>query len=347
MSRPVVLKDGIAKKNYRLVVVGSNRYEEQRAELLEATLPFTDYAGPAARIQPTFDIGYGGEEPLSQRFVGIPAMPSVESAYANGYRRMVLEKVYASEAVVLSYADDVCFHVGTFATQVADSGGFCTRLRHEIPDDSGCQALNTPRCAVESSILRSPMGDAGEVTQDHAEAVVGRDRDAQAAVRGELHRLANEEPVVEDVVVGQDCALGETGGARGELDVHGVVELHCCRYLPHDRDTKYTQSSRAIFESGQAQPLALPVRSPNLNAHAERWVKSVKDECLSKLILFGERSLRRAVHEYAIHYHTERNHQGKDNVLLFPRAIETGREEPVRCRERLGGLLRYYDREAA
>ena len=95
------------------------------------------------------------------------------------------------------------------------------------------------------------------------------------------------------------------------------------------------------------KPLALPARSPNLNAHAERWVQSVKDECLSKLILFGERSLRRAVHEYAIHYHTERNHQGKDNVLLFPQAIETRREQPVRCRERLGGLLRYYDREAA
>lgn len=95
------------------------------------------------------------------------------------------------------------------------------------------------------------------------------------------------------------------------------------------------------------KPLALPARSPNLNAYAERWVKSVKDECLSKLILFGERSLRRAVHEYAIHYHTERNHQGKDNVLLFPRVLETRREEQVRCRERLGGLLRYYDREAA
>ncbi len=123
--------------------------------------------------------------------------------------------------------------------------------------------------------------------------------------------------------------------------------LQCCRYLLHDRDTKYTQSFRAIIESGQVKPLALPARSPNLNAYAERWVKSVKDECLSKLILFGERSLRRAVHEYAIHYHTERNHQGKDNVLLFPQALETRREEQVRCRERLGGLLRYYDREAA
>src|ERR1035437_4710163 len=63
--------------------------------------------------------------------------------------------------------------------------------------------------------------------------------------------------------------------------------------------------------------------SPNLNAYAERWVKSVKDECLSKIILFGERSLRRALSEYVEHYHAERNHQGKSNVLLFRRVTQT------------------------
>ena len=61
----------------------------------------------------------------------------------------------------------------------------------------------------------------------------------------------------------------------------------------HDRDTKHTQSFRAIIASGQVEPLVLPARSPNLNAYAERWVRSVKEECLSKVILFGERSLRR------------------------------------------------------
>jgi hypothetical protein len=74
---------------------------------------------------------------------------------------------------------------------------------------------------------------------------------------------------------------------------------------------------------------------------------SVKDECLSKIILFGERSLRRALREYVAHYHAERNHQGKSNVLLFRRVMETRRDEPVQCRERLGGLLRYYHQEAA
>src|SRR6202007_34347 len=100
-------------------------------------------------------------------------------------------------------------------------------------------------------------------------------------------------------------------------DDYGV--LRDFRYLLHDRDTKFTRSFRAIIVSGGVEPLALPARSPNLNAYAERWVRSVKEECLSKLILFGERSLRRALREYVDHYHAERNHQGKGNVLLFPR----------------------------
>jgi putative transposase len=83
------------------------------------------------------------------------------------------------------------------------------------------------------------------------------------------------------------------------------------------------------------------------NAYAERWVRSVKEECLSKIILFGERSLRRALSEYVAHYHAERNHQGKSNVLLCRRVTQTRLEEPVRCRERLGGLLNYYHQEAA
>jgi putative transposase len=91
----------------------------------------------------------------------------------------------------------------------------------------------------------------------------------------------------------------------------------------------------------------LPVRSPNLNAYSERWVRSVKEECLSKVLLIGEGSLRLALSEYVAHYHAERNHQGKDNVLLFPRDTPTRRGGPVQCRERLGGLFHYYHQEAA
>ena len=123
--------------------------------------------------------------------------------------------------------------------------------------------------------------------------------------------------------------------------------LQNCRYLLHDRDAKYTRSFRAIIDSGHVTTLALPARSPNLNAYAERWVRSVKEECLSNLILFGERSLRRALREYVSHFHAERNHQGKGNVLLFPQDLAQRGTGSVQCHERLGGLLRYYDREAA
>ena len=125
--------------------------------------------------------------------------------------------------------------------------------------------------------------------------------------------------------------------------------LDNCSYLIHDRDTKYCQSLRDIVEFGDVRTLPLPARSPNLNAFAERWVKSVKDDCLSKLNLFGEASLRRTLREYVVHYHVERNHQGKDNVLLFPvatKAMNHG-DGSVGCKERLGGLLKYYHREAA
>jgi putative transposase len=125
------------------------------------------------------------------------------------------------------------------------------------------------------------------------------------------------------------------GGALGDI-----------RYLLLDRDTKYTASFLAIIESVYVKTLRLPARSRNLNAYSERWVRSAKEECLSKLVLFGERSLRRAMREYVAHYHAERNHQGKSNVLLFPRVTET-RCDTLECRERLGGLLCYYHRDAA
>jgi len=93
--------------------------------------------------------------------------------------------------------------------------------------------------------------------------------------------------------------------------------LHGCRLVLHDRDTKFCASFRSVLRVGGVKTIILPARSPNLNAFAERWVRSVKDECLSKLILLGERSLARALAEFAAHYHSERNHQGKDNELVL------------------------------
>ena len=122
------------------------------------------------------------------------------------------------------------------------------------------------------------------------------------------------------------------------------------RYALHDRDTKFCASFRATLQSGGIRPIQLPARSPNLNAFAERWVRSVKQECLSKLILLDEASLRRALDEYVQHYHAERNHQGKDNVLLFPvigeSRVRDQRRRSICSRERLGGLLKYYGRAA-
>jgi transposase InsO family protein len=119
-------------------------------------------------------------------------------------------------------------------------------------------------------------------------------------------------------------------------------------YLIHDRDGKYCPAFQQIIDASGVKRVPLPARSPNLNAYAERWVRSVKDECLSRLILFGEASLHRALHEYADHYHYERNHQGKGNVLLLPSSSQArGREGPIRCHERLGGLFKYYYREVA
>src|SRR5262249_23860267 len=123
--------------------------------------------------------------------------------------------------------------------------------------------------------------------------------------------------------------------------------LNDCRYLLHDRDKKFCHEFRETLAASGVECTPIPARSPNLNAHAERWVRSIKEECLSKLILFGETSLRRVVSDFLEHYHQERNHQGKDNLLLFPSSVpEAGSRGAIICRERLGGLLKYYSRAA-
>jgi putative transposase len=120
------------------------------------------------------------------------------------------------------------------------------------------------------------------------------------------------------------------------------------RFVLHDRDTKFCSSFRTMLKCGGVQPIQLPPRSPNLNAFAERWVRSIKEECLSKLILFGEASLQRTAAEFTKHYHHERNHQGKENRLLFPisASLRPRSKSPVVARERLGGLLKFYQHAA-
>jgi putative transposase len=119
------------------------------------------------------------------------------------------------------------------------------------------------------------------------------------------------------------------------------------RCVLHDRDTKFCATFRSIPRVGGREVPHAAGAQPNLNAFAERWVRSVKQKCLRKLVLFGEGSLRRALSEYMTHYHSERNHQGKQNLLLFPEhKSDQNPLHRVRRVPRLGGLLSYYTRAA-
>jgi transposase InsO family protein len=119
------------------------------------------------------------------------------------------------------------------------------------------------------------------------------------------------------------------------------------RFLLHDRDPLFTDAFRATLAATGVETVRLPPRSPNLNAYAERFVRTIKESCLDRLILVGEGSLRHAIREFMAHYHHERNHQGMANLLLFPATTTVRSAEPVACRPRLGGLLKYYHRSAA
>jgi putative transposase len=106
------------------------------------------------------------------------------------------------------------------------------------------------------------------------------------------------------------------------------------QYLIHDRDSKFCSAFQQMIDDAGVKRVPLPPRSPYLNAFAERFVRSVKEEALSRLILFGERSLRHVLTEYLTHYHEERPHQGKGNVILFPSAhADLSPKQPIWCRE--------------
>jgi putative transposase len=118
-------------------------------------------------------------------------------------------------------------------------------------------------------------------------------------------------------------------------------------YLLMDRDGKFCPAFRQILIDEGVEPLLLPPRSPNLNAHLERFMRSIKTECLSRMIFFGEDSLRRANTAYLDHYHAERNHQGLENRIITPNQEVGSGEGTIECREQLGGMLKYYHRHAA
>jgi putative transposase len=118
-----------------------------------------------------------------------------------------------------------------------------------------------------------------------------------------------------------------------------------CRVLICDRDQKWSAPLRQMLEESRVRVVQTPLQAPNCNAHAERFVRSIKEECLNCVMPIGERHLRRARHEFVEYYHHERNHQGLDNELIDGRSspVDAGR---IHCRQRLGGLLNYYYRAA-
>ncbi len=119
------------------------------------------------------------------------------------------------------------------------------------------------------------------------------------------------------------------------------------RYLIHDRDPLYTAEFLTLIAQAGVESVKLPPRSPNLNAYAERFVRSIKESCLDRIIFFGEESLRTAIQNFVAHYHSERNHQGLANQLISPEPGHLDNAAEVQRRQRLGGMLNYYYRAAA
>ncbi len=118
-----------------------------------------------------------------------------------------------------------------------------------------------------------------------------------------------------------------------------------CRVLICDREQKWSARVRHMLEESTVRVVQTPFQAPNCNAHAERFVRSIKEECLNRVIPLGERHFRKTMHEFVAHYHHERNHQGLDNQLIDGHSspVDAGR---IRRRQRLGGLLNYYYRAA-
>lgn len=123
-----------------------------------------------------------------------------------------------------------------------------------------------------------------------------------------------------------------------------MAEAETCRVLVCDRDAKWSVAVCEVLQEAGIRIVKTPYRAPNANACAERFVRSIKEECLDRIIPLGERYLRRAMQEYVAHYHLERNHQGLGNALIA--GVPPISAGAIRRRPRLGGLLNYYERAA-
>jgi len=133
--------------------------------------------------------------------------------------------------------------------------------------------------------------------------------------------------------------------ARNLTSEDGILDGK--RFLHCDRDPLFSAGFRDILQAEGIEVPKMPARSPNLRPYAERFVRSIKEECLNNIIPLGETHLRRSINGYLSHYLIERNHQGLDNDLIEPDETADRVVGEIKCRERLGGLLKYYYRDAA
>jgi len=279
------------------------------------------------------------------------------------YRKLVAQKFDGSQKRGLAGRPRVDAIVEELVLKLAreNSGwgydrivGALANLGHQISDQSVGNILR--RHGIEPAPKRKQSTTWSDFIRSHMDVLAGTDLFTVEVLtwRGLVTyyvlfflQLSSRRVSIAGITNHPDACWMEQMARNVTLEELGC--LHRCPYLLHDRDTKYCESFRHVVTAVGLKPLKLPARSPNQNAFAERWVRSVKEECLSRLILFGESSLRRAVTAFVEHYHRERNHQGKENILLFPAAEHRAgsRDGKVRCEERLGGLLKYYHREAA
>jgi transposase InsO family protein len=136
------------------------------------------------------------------------------------------------------------------------------------------------------------------------------------------------------------------------IEMERPEETTAPRFLVRDRDSKFTRAFDAVFAADGIQTINTPIQAPNANAYAQRWVRTVRQECLDWLLIWGRRHLERVLDEYVRHYNHERPHRSL--ALRSPRSIAVGAAPDavtaavsVRCRDRLGGLVHEYYQVAA
>ncbi|MDP2997097.1 MAG: hypothetical protein Q8N47_06385 [Bryobacterales bacterium] len=137
------------------------------------------------------------------------------------------------------------------------------------------------------------------------------------------------------------------GQAARDLCDDGDGFLPGKRCLIHDRDPLFTAESLGTLAASGVKSVKLPSRLPNLRPHAERFLRTIQESCLDRMILFGEGSLRSAIHEFLAHCATRRNHEDLGNRLITPDESHAGNSGAIRRHERLCGMLSYYYRQAA